>query len=198
MRRWAFNVAAGMSLVMCMATAAIWMRSFWRWDSTAYRTVSGAAICLDVRNGRIVLFYSPNWFRNGGVSTGFLTWLNREPQELSSYLSERAGAQRVLGFQWGTTDYSTRTSPGAGPEYWFIGIPCWVFVVGCLLIHCILRGLHRKKPEGFCAFCGYDLRATPDRCPECGAAAARGTKEPLPSPGVPGEGTGSGHSASAN
>jgi hypothetical protein len=51
-------------------------------------------------------------------------------------------------------------------------VPYWFFVVVCSALpvvglrRVILR--RRRKHRGACVRCGYDLRGTPGKCPECG------------------------------
>lgn len=56
---------------------------------------------------------------------------------------------------------------------YYIEITWWLIilllgVLPVIRVVLILRAWSRRRKAGFCVKCGYDLRATPDRCPECG------------------------------
>ena len=50
-----------------------------------------------------------------------------------------------------------------------LSLPAWLILLG------IAFTKKTAYPAGFCQHCGYDIRATPDRCPECGAVAINPT-----------------------
>jgi hypothetical protein len=61
-----------------------------------------------------------------------------------------------------------------GPILW-AAIKPLVFltpVVTALAVYRTARSWRAGRAHGVCPRCGYDLRATPGRCPECGAVAS--------------------------
>ena len=68
-----------------------------------------------------------------------------------------------------------RISNGWTPRWTELVIPWWYALVLTAVLPVLWfsdRLRHRRRTRvGACPTCGYDLRATPDRCPECGAIA---------------------------
>ena len=80
-----------------------------------------------------------------------------------------------LGFDWSFGDVREGGRPNG--EYWsnrdvFVCMPYWALVLvtgtGGWLIGRRSRIVRRRLKRGLCVACGYDTRATPQRCPECG------------------------------
>jgi len=67
---------------------------------------------------------------------------------------------------------ASRRRAGIVADVWSVWVPHWAVLsasglaAAALLVYGVSR--HRKSAACVCATCGYDLRASPERCPECG------------------------------
>ncbi len=63
-------------------------------------------------------------------------------------------------------------------SYFELVIPLWMLFLLTLIPSAmqLASARHRRnlRRRGCCTVCGYDLRATPDRCPECGTVPMKG------------------------
>jgi hypothetical protein len=109
------------------------------------------------------------WFDTGFIDYQYDDW-GREPEkprqawEFNSYPGNLAYFEwRTLGFKY----ENDRFPPGVG-RHLHVGVPYWPFMLATGVLPFRWTKTHLRRRRGLCLNCGYDLRASKDRCPECG------------------------------
>jgi hypothetical protein len=166
-----FTILAALSLMLCIATAVIWVRSAWRNDMICRWTP---------RWGSSV---TSSWGRVSFAYTRYYRVLH--PTAASRWIrisAPRSGTEQprdgILGFSYGSMNwvYLGSTTGLPSERTTDMSVPHW-FVMGVAAVLPSLwfrrrRRIIQRGVLGLCMACGYDLRASKERCPECGMAMA--------------------------
>jgi hypothetical protein len=183
-RRRRFDFLTILSLLLCLATVALWVRSYWRYD--------GLTRYCDARPNVARIFQMRSNFGELGIDFFQYDDRNRRVPGWQYLVGSNPRASNVES-QTGLPP-SIRVASflsfgyvhGGLPSYFIRAIyfPHWFLVLLLAILpasrlRSILRTRHRHR-AGLCPHCGYDLRATPDRCPECGHAPKAAADTPSP------------------
>jgi hypothetical protein len=195
MRRRLLSILTLLSLLLCVASAALWARGFWSGDYVAWQRATADGLQTERR----VMVASAH----GRLSVEALH--NSLPpftaEEMTELRQQSGGWPVRTGLEWGL-GRTVRLPDGffglyedwrdEPMQYRFAGfhrvgrlrqfdltIPLWPVVAltavlparAALVRHRKRRSATRAR-QGRCPTCGYDLRATPGRCPECGEREA--------------------------
>jgi hypothetical protein len=171
LRRWVFRAIAALSMLLCVAFVRIWT-----WSN------NDADFLVWNNSPRLFLIRSSE----GVVEISYGTFVSREYPPLPGwnasfwpiYRGEEGdyGADPRTGTNFGFRFERWKANwPNLVGDAWIVTFPYWVPTLGFLIPPILaVIGWWRSRRRilravaGICSQCGYDLRATPDRCPECG------------------------------
>jgi hypothetical protein len=168
-RRRGRHIIAG-SLCLFFAAGALWLRGTWRIDELAF-TAGGDRYELATWGGAVRVLRLQD-FKDPAPAA--ITRIVRTPVVDADWELENAGQVRTrvahLGVTW-QRGFVWCAGPGQ-LDFMSLSLPCWMacalFSLPTLLAGIVRLRRRRRRAEGLCRKCGYDLRASPDGCPECG------------------------------
>jgi hypothetical protein len=162
MRRRLFTIPSTLSLLLCVVVCVLWVRSYWVPESVSYWG-NAHVLGLYSSKGRVALT----------LATGMIGPAEREAGGYGLFYKVVNPAPVITSGRWGVV---IRRIPVGGGTWsgtmHMVVVHDWLPVAAAVLLPAALlyrRVQMRNRRPGLCTICGYDLRATPDRCPECGA-----------------------------
>lgn len=179
-----FNVCVAISFALCVTMTVLAMTGY----GLRYETYGWASYSIAGRYYTLVGLMTLD--HSIGISGMRQTWaadecgpLSYEPgwTKLGGVLSaaDRYGNQTF----WQSLGFDAYRSPPTGSyptSGWGILVPNWfcALIFGVLPLWLVRRCARefkasRRRCNHLCDTCGYDLRATPERCPECGMTPAK-------------------------
>ena len=190
MRRRLFTLCSALSLLLFLAVCTLWARSCWRHDSVTWygshpSGVIGVGDCyVGIQwGGGVVSLYVLQPDVGGAAEPERWRWSSAPETDTVHYrrFVLHRGPDTLwwrLGF---SRDYSF-TREGGRVTQWMANyyahfgvLTISTAVLPASWLGFRLAGRLKRRSAGqygLCPACGYDLRATPGRCPECGAATA--------------------------
>ncbi|HEY8667523.1 MAG TPA: hypothetical protein VIL86_12710 [Tepidisphaeraceae bacterium] len=198
MRRKLFNILAAVSLGLLSGIVIVGVRSFWWGNELLFANESESpeavrqSYVIDVKcnHGGISVIFM-RWTANVPEQVFPLPRFSRTPGRIEvrpvakSALTYPRLTENVLGCLGGWTGFGVgHSAHDIGDAAHRIGrkqfavviLPAWFPALLFVILPSIWlrrRMIARKSNRlGLCRNCGYDLRATPQRCPECGTIAA--------------------------
>jgi hypothetical protein len=193
-----FHTATALCLLLCLAALALWIRSHFVTDQFYTHSFDD-----ERRNNNDITTWRQTLYQSAGGRLEIGQFLQagdrwqpghnktyREVMETLArgnefYVATPAGRRPKYaifregeGSQWGPIrSWAYEGSKTVGFDSRALSVPHWTLALILALPPAIWAGLYlrrrRRHKAGLCPACGYDLRATPDRCPECGATPAR-------------------------
>ncbi len=157
------NIATAISFTLFIALLGIATRTYFARDILGLQSSPYHAVWIEFPRGSIQ-FTSRSSTRAEDHRTG---WKVLPP-------SNPSGVQTVLGFGLFHNPRLFIRDPSG--TRWIgmtlLVMPLWPWAaLAALLPTAWARRKAKRRRAHICANCGYDLRATPGRCPECGAIA---------------------------
>jgi hypothetical protein len=177
-------VAATVSLALCVAAFALWGRSYIRHDRVDYASAPGPSesqLHLGAESTQDTIAIGYVYYRPAtphrlpppftpGLYRSAWTVIPGAPNGTRRCADENG--RQVAGFGIFAWPLSLKYANADHPVYNYgVLFPRWSIAVFTGVAAWIFYRKGRSVPQGLCPACGYDLRATPERCPECGTPA---------------------------